>query len=65
LLHSESSWSGTPWSDAARSVWGKTSPDAASSDLGMSLPLIEHLEDTRGVALHLWDQWLPPLVSDA
>ncbi len=63
LSHSESSWSETNWSGAARSVWGKTSPDAMSSDHGMSLPLIEHLEDTRGVALHLWDRWLPPLVK--
>lgn len=44
------------WTPAARAVWGKTNPAE-----GASLPLVQHLEDTRLVAGHLWDTWLPPI----
>lgn len=45
------------WSEGARAVWGKTDPDS-----GDWLPLVQHLEDARLVAGHLWDTWLPRLV---
>ncbi len=41
-------------SDAAQSVWAKTSP----RDDGW-LPLTRHLEDAAAVAGLLWDRWLP------
>lgn len=47
------------WSVAARSVWGKT-----DRDTGLSLPLVQHLEDSAGVAGHLWDTWVAPIVRD-
>lgn len=42
------------WSQAARSVWGKLSPDT-----GSWMPLVDHLEDAGGVAGYLWDEFLP------
>lgn len=47
------------WSEGARAVWGKTDPDS-----GDWLPLVQHLEDARLVAGHLWDTWLPGMVRD-
>ncbi|AKU18600.1 CRISPR-associated helicase Cas3' [Luteipulveratus mongoliensis] len=46
------------WSDAARSVWGKTDPKSDTS-----MPLVRHLEDTAAVAGHVWDHWLPTSIK--
>ena len=45
------------WSVAATSIWGKT-----DRNTGMSLPLVQHLEDSAAVAGHLWDSWVAPTV---
>ncbi|CAG7574690.1 CRISPR-associated endonuclease/helicase Cas3 [Barrientosiimonas humi] len=45
------------WSEAARSVWGKT-----DRDTGSWMPLVQHLEDSAAVAGFLWDEWLAPNV---
>lgn len=45
------------WSEAARSVWGKT-----DRDTGSSMPLVQHLEDSAAVAGFLWDEWFAPNV---
>lgn len=45
-------------SDAARSVWAKSS----RTDDGW-MPLDRHLEDTAAIAGHLWDDWLPRSVT--
>lgn len=42
------------WSQAARSVWGKTS----SYDGAEWMPLVQHLQDTADVSSLVWD-WLP------
>lgn len=42
------------WSDAARSVWGKTS----SYDGEAWMPLVQHLQDAADVSGFVWD-WLP------
>lgn len=47
------------WSAASAAMWGKTERDD-----GAWLPLVQHLEDARLVAGHLWDSWLPALVRD-
>lgn len=47
------------WSKEALAMWGKT--DAGT---GAWLPLVQHLEDTRRVAGHLWDRWLPMAVKE-
>ena len=44
-----------PLSDQARSLWGK-------SDYGVGeswLPLYVHMADSAGIALRLWDSWVP------
>ncbi len=43
------------WSNAARSVWGKS---RATDDAWM--PLVQHLQDSAAVAEHLWDRWVSP-----
>lgn len=45
-------------SDAARSVWGKSSREAPAW-----LPLWQHLDDTAAVAARIWDDWLPANVK--
>lgn len=47
------------WSEAARSVWGKTDRDS-----GLSLPLVQHLEDAALIMGYLWDTWLPRIVRE-
>lgn len=47
------------WSAAAAALWGKTDRED-----GSWLPLVQHLEDSRLVAGHLWDTWLPRIVRD-
>lgn len=56
-------------SEAAWSVWGKTDQGArfSSHQDGWSdgqgwLPLVQHLEDSRVVAAHLWETWVPGVV---
>lgn len=44
-------------SDASRSVWAKST----KYDWGW-LPLWQHLDDSAGVAVRLWDEWLPAAV---
>lgn len=41
------------WSPRVLSIWGKLDADS-----GEWMPLVRHLEDTAGVAGHLWDEYL-------
>lgn len=52
------------WSAAARSVWGKTGVPDVAGVRGSALALVQHLEDTAGVAGVVWDEWLPGHVLD-
>lgn len=53
----DSTRSSPTWSDAARSVWGKT------GDNDTWLPLVTHLEDAAAAAALLWDTWLSDKVK--
>jgi CRISPR-associated endonuclease/helicase Cas3 len=46
-------------SEAARSVWAKTSRDPQTHEVRDWMPLWQHLDDTAEVAGRLWDEWLP------
>ena len=52
-------------SEAARRVWGKSSPMGARTidQLELWMPVWRHLQDAAAVAGRLWDCWLPPLVK--
>lgn len=47
----------------ARLIWAKTSPD---DFLGLNcwLPLTQHIHDSWTVAQHLWESWLPKMLTD-
>ncbi|WP_154402165.1 CRISPR-associated endonuclease Cas3'' [Ornithinimicrobium cavernae] len=49
----------TAWSAVAATVWGKT-----DQKLDAWMSLVQHLQDSAGVAGHLWDTWVPTAVRD-
>jgi CRISPR-associated endonuclease/helicase Cas3 len=49
-------------SATATSVWAKSHPMRSVTEEW--LPLVTHLEDAAGIAGRLWDEWLPPAVTD-
>lgn len=51
-------------SDAARSVWAKTSRDPQTHEVLAWMPLWQHLDDTAEVAGRLWDYWVPGAVRE-
>lgn len=50
-------------SSAALSVWAKSDWSRATGEETASLPLWRHLDDTRGVAGRIYDEFLPPSVK--